>query len=145
MTAETPAISPEFRTRVVARREDVDELGHVSNVVYVRWVQEVAIAHSAAVGWTPAAYLASSSVFVVRRHEIDYVASAVEGDEIELITWVESFSTVSSVRRTRVLRAADGKELARAATTWAFVSTRSGKPTRIPPEIADAFRRTIGA
>ena len=136
-------LSPEFRTRLIARREDVNELAHVSNVVYVRWVQDVAIAHSAAVGWPPAAYLASGSVFVVRRHEVDYLSSAVEGDEVELVTWVESFSMASSVRQTRVFRVGDGKELARAATTWAFVSTKSGKPTRIPSEIVDAFRLTF--
>ena len=143
MSADGQRVSPEFRTRVIARRADVDELAHVSNVVYLRWVQDVAIAHSAAVGWTPAAYLASGSVFVVRRHEIDYLSSAVEGDEVELVTWVESFSMVSSVRQTRLFRVTDGKELARAATTWAFVSTKSGKPTRIPSEIIDAFRLTL--
>lgn len=141
MIRDAERVSPEYRKRVTARREDVDELAHVSNIVYVRWVQEVAIAHSAAVGWTPAAYLASGSVFVVRRHEIEYLASAVEGDEVELITWVESFSVASSVRQTRLFRVRDEKELARATTTWAFVSTRSGKPTRIPAEIIAAFGR----
>ena len=142
MSADGQRVSPEFRTRVIARREDIDDLAHVSNVVYLRWVQDVAIAHSAVVGWTPAAYLASGSVFVVRRHEIDYLSSAVEGDQVELVTWVDSFSVASSIRQTRVFRVADGKELARAATTWVFVSTKSGKPTRIPPEIVDAFRLT---
>jgi acyl-CoA thioester hydrolase len=133
--------SPEFRMRVIARREDVDELAHVSNIVYVRWIQEVAVAHSAAVGWSPETYLRGGSVFVVRRQEIDYLSSAVEGDEVDLVTWVESFSLASSVRQTRVLRVPDGRELARASTTWAFVSTNSGKPTRIPAEIVAAFRR----
>jgi acyl-CoA thioester hydrolase len=133
-----------FRIRVAARHEDVDELTHVSNIVYVRWVQEVAVAHSSAVGWTPDAYLTAGCVFVVRRHLIDYLSSAVAGDELELVTWVESFSVASSVRQTRVFRVRDTKELARASTTWAFVSTNSGKPTRIPPEIIAAFRSLPG-
>lgn len=132
--------SREFRDEIVARDEDVDELGHVSNVVYVRWIQEIAKAHSSAVGWDYDRYRALGAVFVVHKHVVEYRAPALAGDRIARITWVESFSAATSERRTRIVRNADDRELVRATTTWALVSTENGRPKRIPEEIAAAFR-----
>lgn len=134
-----PRVSSDFSLRVVATAADIDELSHVSNIVYVRWVQDVAVAHSAAVGWTRDAYFEAGKLFVVRRHELDYLESAVEGDEVELVTWVESWSAASSIRKTRILRVRDGRELARASTLWVLVAKQTGRPLRIPPAISDAF------
>lgn len=39
-----------FEVPLKIQSEDIDVLGHVNNVVYLRWVQEAAIAH-----WTAAA------------------------------------------------------------------------------------------
>ncbi|MFL5321673.1 MAG: acyl-CoA thioesterase [Myxococcaceae bacterium] len=133
--------SAEFRLRVTARKEDIDELSHVSNIVYVRWMQDVAVAHSSSVGWTPEAYLRSGRVFVVRRHEIEYFGSAVEGDEVELVTWIDEVTAATSLRRTRMVRVRDGAELVRGATLWVLVSTAKQRPVRIPEEILTAFSR----
>jgi acyl-CoA thioester hydrolase len=132
---------PEFRLSVTARAEDIDELQHVSNIVYVKWMQDAAVAHSASVGWGWQAYLSEGGVFVARRHEIDYLAPAVLGDAIDIVTRVESFTAVTSLRRYVMTRASDGRELVRASTTWAFVSTSTGRPQRIPKEISAAFFR----
>ena len=67
---------------ITAAADDIDELGHVSNLVYLRWVLDAALAHSAAAGWDHAAYRRLGAVFVVRRHEIDYLAPVVAGDEV---------------------------------------------------------------
>lgn len=141
MADPEPRVSPDFTLRVTALPSDIDELNHVSNLVYLRWVQQIAIAHSSAVGWTHARYVAAGNVFVVRRHEIEYLASALEGDEIELVTWIASWSAATSVRRTRILRRRDGRELARASTTWALIATDSGRPKRIPAEMIEDFGR----
>ena len=137
---DTP-FSAEFRDEIVAAREDIDELGHVSNVVYVRWIQDVAKAHSASVGWDHDRYRAFGAVFVVHKHVVEYRAPAFEGDRVARVTWVQSFSGASSDRRTRIVRVTDGKELVRASTSWAFVGLESGRPRRIPAEIASAFAR----
>lgn len=134
-----PTMSPEFRLDIVAAPDDIDELDHVSNIAYVRWVLRVAQAHSDAVGWTYPAYRGLGAVFVVRRHEVDYLRPALLGDPITLVTWIESWAGASSVRRTSIVRSSDGVELARAATTWALVSTSSGRPVRIPAQLRDAF------
>jgi acyl-CoA thioester hydrolase len=134
------ALSQIFRLETTAEPSDIDELGHVSNVSYVRWVQDVAREHSASVGLTRDAYVQrTNGVFVVSRHEIDYIEPALEGDRIQLVTYITTWRAASSERYTRIERMADGALLARARTLWAFVRVSNGKPKRIPPEVATAF------
>jgi acyl-CoA thioester hydrolase len=126
-----------YLLRVRVRPEDVDYLGHVSNVVYVRWVQESALAHSTACGLDEAAYLSRGQSWVVRRHEIEYLRAAVPGDEVMVETRVASMGAASSVRLTRIFR--DGDLLARASTSWAFLDLLRMRPTRIPEDIRSRF------
>lgn len=119
--------------RVVA--SDIDELGHASNIVYLRWAQEVAIAHSTAVGLGPAEYRALGQVFLVRRHGIDYLRPALLGDALLVETRVTALGSASSRRLTIIRRAEDGVVLARVVTDWAYVDMARGRPVRIPEEV----------
>src|SRR5215510_7920761 len=92
---------------------DIDELGHVNNVVYLRWVQDAATAHWRALA-TPAQQAAV--VWVAARHEIDYLRPAMPGDALTLRTWVGVPSGKAFERLTEVVRTADGKVLAKART-----------------------------
>lgn len=116
---------------------DIDELGHVSNLVYLRWVVDAAVAHSRARGWDPPRYRALGLVFMVRRHEIDYIAQVTLGQALSAETWVDSWRPASCVRKTELVR--DGKVVASAATTWAMIDLASGRPQRIPGELIAAF------
>ena len=131
--------SPEFRMTMVASQEDVDELGHISNIAYVRWIQDVAVAHSDSVGYSQADYEALGAIFVVRKHTVEYLRSAFAGDEIILSTHIAWWRAAVTERRTQVLRGTDGVVLVEASTLWAFVSITTGKPTRISPELEAAF------
>lgn len=124
---------------VIVAADDIDELDHASNVVYVRWVQEAAIAHSTAVGLDLAAYRALGGVFVVHRHEIDYLRPAVLADRLAVDTRVVALGPATSERRTEILRARDGALLARARTRWAFLDLRRGRPSRIPDRVRACF------
>jgi len=117
---------------------EIDALGHASNVVYVRWMIDAATAHSAAVGWDFEAYAKAGGMWVVRRHEIEYLLPARAGDRVAVLTWVVGFQGVQSRRRYE-MRLPDGRVCARGATTWVFVEWPSGRPRRIPPEVRDAF------
>jgi acyl-CoA thioester hydrolase len=128
-----------FSLEVTAAPADIDGVDHVSNVVYVRWVQDVAVAHSAALGWSLQRYRAFGAIFVVRRHEIDYIAPVQLGETVRLDTWVESMKAASCVRRTEILRARDGQVVCRGSTLWAFMSFDGGKPQRIPADIREVF------
>ncbi len=128
-----------FQSPAVVTDDAIDELGHASNVAYIRWVQDVAKAHSEHVGWTHDAYRQAGVVFVVRRHEIDYLRPVFAGDTLSMVTWIATWSAATSVRRTELVR---GDEVvARAETTWALVSTETGRPCRIPVALKQAFSR----
>jgi len=126
-----------FAISVVPTVADIDALDHVSNLIYLRWVAEVAMAHSRAQGWDMERYRALGAVFMVRRHEIDYVGQVTLGQELRAETWVDSWKLASCIRKTEILR--DGKVVARAATTWALIGLASGRPQRIPDELLAAF------
>jgi acyl-CoA thioester hydrolase len=123
----------------IVRPDEIDRLGHANNLVYLRWMLDAAVAHSAAQGWDSAAYERLGSVFVVRSHTITYLRPAMEGEEIAVRTWVASFRRASSVRRYEMVRASDSRTLATAATEWAFVDLASRMPTRIHPSVVAAF------
>jgi acyl-CoA thioester hydrolase len=126
-----------FAIPILPVAADIDELGHVSNLVYLRWVADVAMAHSRARGWDYPQYRALGAVFMVRRHEIDYIAQVTLGQTLSAETWVDSWKLASCVRKTELLR--DGKVVARAATTWAMIGLASGRPQRMPDELVAAF------
>ena len=127
---------------ITAAAADIDELGHVSNLAYVRWILDVATTHSASLGWDHARYFAFGAVFVVRRHEIDYVAQVREGEELVAETWVGEWRPASCIRRTELRRGA--QIVARGATTWAFISRASGRPQRIADELLALFPASAG-
>ena len=126
-----------FASPITPGAADIDELGHVSNLVYLRWVQDVALAHTQALGWDFARYRALGAVFMVRRHEIDYVAQVTLGQALCAETWIDSWRLASCVRKTEIRR--DGAVVARAATTWAMIGFASGRPQRIPDELIALF------
>ncbi len=127
----------EFRHRV--KPDEIDRLGHVSNLHYLRWTQDAALAHSAEQGWPASRYHEIGEGFVVRSHRIEYLRPAMPNDEIIVRTWVAGFRRVTSLRRFEIVRAADEKLLATAQTDWAYVSFRTGYPKRIPAEVFSAF------
>ncbi len=131
-------VTPEVTLTIMASESDIDELGHVSNVVYLKWVIDAAKEHSRRAGYgSHTAFQPFGAVFVVRRHELDYLAPAFAGDLIELVTWIESWKAASSIRHVSIRR--DGTELCHCVTTWAFVSSEDGRPRRIPAELSEAY------
>jgi acyl-CoA thioester hydrolase len=124
---------------VQAREHDIDSNGHVNNIVYVQWMQDVAIAHSDAVGCTQAT-TAAGCTWVARSHFIEYLRPAYAGDRIAVHTWiVAAAKKSSSPRRYRMVRESDGAVLARGETLWVFIDVRSGRPRTIPHEVSGCF------
>lgn len=111
---------------------DLDVQAHVNNVVYVAWVQEVAIAH-----WNALAppEVARAVAWVATRHEIDYLAPAVLDEHIEVRTCVGRAEGLRFERLTEVRRLPDGRLLARSRTLWVPVDPATGRPMRLPREV----------
>jgi len=122
-----------------ATDRDIDANGHVNNIVYVQWMQDIAIAHSDAVGCTQAT-TAAGATWVARSHHIEYLRPAYAGDRVNVQTWVvDATRKSSSPRRYRMVRESDGAVLARGETLWVFIDTQSGRPRTIPPEVIRCF------
>lgn len=142
VTSKYAVTAPDrFTTTFSVPAGAIDELGHVSNLKYIAWMQEVAIQHSAARGWPVERYLQSGAVWVVRSHYISYLRPAFEGDVVTLETWVAEVKKSSSLRKYVVLRPHDGAVLAEAETSWVFVDRKTGRPCRIPDDLRAAFTR----
>ncbi len=116
--------------------DDIDNLGHVNNVVYLRWVQDVAIAH-----WSAAATPEQQAevAWVAIRHEIDYKQAALPGDGIIARTWVGTADSHRFERHTEIVRAADGKLLAKARTLWCPINRATGRLTRVSNAVRERF------
>ena len=130
---------PVYEYRIIVDATDIDENNHANNVCFVRWMQEAAIAHSAANGWSSERYSELGFAWVARRHTVEYLRPALEGETVTVQTWVATWKNVSSVRKYRFIRDSDSAVLAIAETNWAFVSTSTGRPSKIPEVVNEAF------
>jgi acyl-CoA thioester hydrolase len=117
----------------------IDQQGHVSNLAYVAWMQDVAIEHSAAAGWPMERYLQLGAGWVVRSHFIEYLRPVFAGERLAVHTWVPRFDQRSQPRRYLFVRGNDRRLVAEAETRWVFVDLATGRRRPLPPELLDAF------
>ena len=130
-------MSARFTQEITARAEDIDELGHVNNTGWVRWIQDLATAH-----WAEAARPEDVARFfwVVTRHEIDYRGNIAEGESVTATTWIEGEARgATSIRRVEFHDAA-GKCVVSAATTWAMLDRETQRLVRVRGEVLANFR-----
>ena len=127
---------PTFEMAFTARAEHIDELGHVNNAVWVQWIQEVALAH-----WYSVADPGHQDdyIWVVVRHEVDYLRPAFEGEVLIGRTWVGEAPKGARFDRHMEFLGEDGKVRVRATTQWAIIDKASGRPIRVPPEVIAPF------
>jgi acyl-CoA thioester hydrolase len=124
---------------------DIDELGHVNNAAYVRWLERCAWRHSESLGLGVAEYKALDRAMVVLRHEIDYLAAAYLGDEVVVATWiVESDNKLRLTRHFQILRASEKTTLLRARSNFVCIELSSGKARRMPAVFVETYGRALG-
>ncbi|MFS0737936.1 acyl-CoA thioesterase [Sphingomonas sp. 1P06PA] len=129
-------MTPPFETMITAADADIDELGHVNNGVWVRWIQDMAGLHWHAVA-DPAHV--DAYIWVVVRHEIDYLRFLKAGESVTARTWVADAPKGARFDRMVEFIGPDGKTHVRAKTTWAILDKASGRPLRVPKEVAAPF------
>ncbi len=130
--------SPRYTRQITAGPDDIDELGHVNNAVWVRWIQDVAVAHWHALA-TPEQHAAY--VWVITRHEIDYRGSVLDGETVTAETWVADAPKGARFDRLMRFTGTDGRVKVDARTTWALLDRQSGRLLRVPAEVVDRFTR----
>lgn len=125
-----------FSKSITAQPEDIDELGHVNNAVWVRWIQDVAVSHWAAVA--PPEHR-DAYVWVVTRHEIDYRGNVNAGETVVGETWVPDPPKGARFDRHMRFTGVDGRVKVEAVSTWAMLDRATGRLVRVRPEIAAPF------
>ncbi len=117
---------------------DIDQLGHVNNVVYLRYAQDAAVAHWYAVVDVEHR---DSMVWVVRRHEIDYLKPALENDELVARTWVGAPSGATLERFVEIRRSRDGETLASVRSVWVALDAKTLRPRRVTVQLRSFLER----
>ena len=125
----------EFTRTFTATPADIDELGHVNNAVWVRWIQTLATDH-----WQAAvtADHIAAYVWVVIRHEIDYLGNLADGESVTARTWVADAPVGAKFDRYAEFTK-DGRAVVRAKTTWAVLDRASGRLVRVPKDVPGRF------
>lgn len=125
-----------FELSITPGPADIDELGHVNNIVWVRWLQDVATAH-----WVAAAAPAhvAAYIWVVLRHEVDYLGNVSAGETVTARTWIPDPPRGARFDRCVEFTGPDAKVKVRARTTWAIVDRATGRILRVPKDVAAPF------
>ncbi|TGE24131.1 acyl-CoA thioesterase [Hymenobacter aquaticus] len=135
--SESASASFRFARLLTVVEADIDELNHVNNVQYVRFVQDTAAAH-----WQ-AAFPAGEReqyIWVVLEHRVRYHKPAFLGEELRCTTWIGEVRGAQSQRFVRIERAADGVLLCEAETQWVLLDPSTQRPKRVTPEVEQRLR-----
>jgi acyl-CoA thioester hydrolase len=126
-----------FHKPLVVGAESIDAVGHVNNREYLRWMEDIAVEHSAARGWPMQRYFDAGTAWVASTHFLEYLRPAFEGDPLDVYTWIAAWDRRTCVRRYAVLR--QRKLVARGETLWTFVEIAAGRACDLPAAVSEAF------
>lgn len=125
-----------FLHRQAVVEADIDFMGHVNNLVYLRWAAEMAERHWNTVA---SADMVSAGLWVVIRHEIDYHRELKLGDEVELRTWVDAPKGLRFPRHVDIRKAGADKPSASVKTIWTYIDAATRRPSRLPADARALF------
>ncbi len=123
-----------YEMELIVTQDDIDEQGHVNNVRYLQWVQDVSKAH-----WCDvlSKELSREYGWVVKSHQIDYKRPAFLGDKLKVATWIEKFDGYLSFRTVEIRNAGTDRIYTKSITKWCLYDFETQKPMRIPQEMID--------
>jgi len=125
-----------FKTSRTVIANDIDHLNHVNNIRYLEWIQVLATAHWKSVSTE---IQRKENVWVVIRHEIDYMGPAFEGDQLQLKTYVSKCEGATSIREAEIINTRTGKLLVKSKTKWCMTDPKTKRPKRIPKNLLSIF------
>ncbi|MCR4532544.1 acyl-CoA thioesterase [Acinetobacter venetianus] len=129
-----------FDLKIQVQSQHIDVLGHVNNVMYVQWMQDVAAVHIETLGLGLTQYLELKHAMVAVEHHVQYRKAALEGDEIILRTWLDDINALYSFRQYAFYRPKDQSVLFVGNTKWACIEIATGRPKRMSPSFTQAYQ-----
>jgi acyl-CoA thioester hydrolase len=125
-----------FEQSILVEESHLDELQHVNNVQYLKWVQDIAEAHwQHLIRDNPTEF----GLWVVRSHHIEYKRQVKLGDRLRVVTHVELTEGFLSERRVRFFLEDSNTLVAQCSTQWCYLDPLSQKLLRIPEEVHAIF------
>lgn len=128
-----------FSHSLTVSNAHIDVNGHVNNVVYVQWMQDVAYAHSQSVGYDSQRLEELASTWVIRSHFVRYHRPALLGDEIIAYTWPKKIKRASALRGYKFVRTSDQAVISSGESDWVHIDRTTGRPKAIDDEMLAAF------
>lgn len=129
-----------FEQEIIVQAQHLDALGHVNNVVYVQWMQDIAVHHSEALGLSLADYQRLNHAMVASEHHVKYRKACLQDDRIILRTWLGDLNGFSSVRHYIFYRPKDKHIVFQANTLWVCVEISTGKLKRLSPTFSYTYQ-----
>lgn len=125
-----------FEIQLTVVKDDLDQLNHVNNIRYVKWVQDIAAQH-----WQTRATqdILDSYYWVMLSHHIKYKGEALLEDELLLKTFITKSEGVKSIRQVEIYNAKTGKLITTSETEWCLISKHNNRPARITAELNSLF------
>lgn len=129
-----------FDLKIQVQPQHIDVLGHVNNVTYIQWMQDVAAVHIEMLGLGLTQYLELKHAMVAVEHHVQYRKAALEGEEIILRTWLDDINALYSFRQYAFYRPKDQSVLFVGNTKWACIEIATGRPKRMSPSFTQAYQ-----
>lgn len=120
--------------------EDIDGLNHTNNTVYVKWCEQVAWAHSVALGLDLDSYRRLNRAMAITRSEYHYLQASRVGEMVVAGTWITHWDRkLTMQRKFQIIRPSDGVTLLRGGMQFACIEISSGRPRRMPAEFIEGY------
>lgn len=133
-----------FTVSIKVSNNEIDQLGHTNNQVYLDWMMKAAYEHSESLGLSVNDYLSIGIAMVAKRHEINYLSATFINDNLIVGTWIATNDNrFRSMRKYQIIRMGDQKTILRAETDWVSLNIDNGKPERMPDEFIRCYQPTI--
>jgi|TARA_B100001964_G_scaffold172212_1_gene189588 acyl-CoA thioester hydrolase len=133
-----------FTVSITVSNNEIDQLGHTNNQVYLDWMMKAAYEHSESLGLSVNDYLSIGIAMVAKRHEINYLSATFINDNLIVGTWIATNDNrFRSMRKYQIIRMGDQKTILRAETDWVSLNIDNGKPERMPDEFIRCYQPTI--
>lgn len=133
-----------FTIDAVVCPDDIDGLEHTNNLVYVKWCEQAAWAHSVSLGLDLDAYRNLDRAMAITHSEYHYQQASQQGDQVVVATWIVNWDgKLTMQRRFQVIRVSDGVTLLRGGMRFVCIEISSGRPRRLPKEFIEVYGAAV--
>lgn len=129
-----------FDLKLTILPSHIDALGHVNNVCYVAWMQDVAITHSEYLGLGVQEYQQLKHAMVAVEHHVQYRKPTHLGQKLVLRTWLADLNALYSIRHYVFFCTQTQEVHFMAQTKWACVELETGRAKRMSPTFTQAYQ-----